>query len=66
MLVGERPGDYEAREGKPFVRPGRTLFDEALEQAGVERAMTYRANVVLNVAGCTLRPIPREIASADQ
>jgi DNA polymerase len=46
MLVGEQPGDYEDREGKPFVGPGGRLLDRALEQAGIDRSMTYRTNVV--------------------
>jgi DNA polymerase len=46
MLVGEQPGDREDREGRPFVGPGGALLDRALEQAGIERSLTYRTNVV--------------------
>ena len=46
MLVGEQPGDREDREGSPFVGPGGALLDRALEQAGIERSLTYRTNAV--------------------
>ncbi|MDX6410744.1 MAG: uracil-DNA glycosylase [Gaiellaceae bacterium] len=46
MFVGEQPGDQEDREGRPFVGPAGRLFDEALEQAGIDRGRTYVTNVV--------------------
>jgi uracil-DNA glycosylase len=46
MFVGEQPGDYEDRVGKPFVGPAGKLFDEALEVAGIERSVTYVTNAV--------------------
>jgi DNA polymerase len=46
MFVGEQPGDREDREGRPFVGPAGRLFDEALEQAGIDRQRTYVTNVV--------------------
>ena len=38
MFVGEQPGDREDREREPFVGPAGRVFDEALEQAGIDRA----------------------------
>jgi uracil-DNA glycosylase len=41
MLVGEQPGDKEDLAGRPFVGPAGRLLDEALEEAGIDRAQTY-------------------------
>jgi uracil-DNA glycosylase family protein len=46
MFVGEQPGDREDREGKPFVGPAGRIFDQALEEAGIDRALVYVTNVV--------------------
>jgi uracil-DNA glycosylase len=46
MFVGEQPGDYEDRTGKPFVGPAGRLLDEALVEAGIDRSLTYVTNAV--------------------
>lgn len=46
ILVGEQPGDYEDRQGLPFVGPAGRLLDQALEMAGIDRAEAYVTNVV--------------------
>jgi DNA polymerase len=46
MLVGEQPGDKEDVAGRPFVGPAGKLLDEALEQAGIDRAEAYVTNAV--------------------
>ena len=46
LFVGEQPGDQEDLAGRPFVGPAGQLFDEALQQAGIERAQTYVTNAV--------------------
>ena len=46
MLVGEQPGNDEDLAGRPFVGPAGRILDEALEQAGIDRARTYVTNVV--------------------
>jgi DNA polymerase len=46
MFVGEQPGDQEDRAGKPFVGPAGRVFDEALAEAGIDRAKTYVTNAV--------------------
>jgi uracil-DNA glycosylase family protein len=46
MFVGEMAGDYEDREGKPFVGPAGKLFDRLLTEAGIDRKETYVSNVV--------------------
>ena len=46
VLLGEQPGDQEDRQGKPFVGPAGRVLVEALDAAGIDRADTYRTNVV--------------------
>lgn len=46
MLVGEQPGDYEDRVGRPFVGPAGKLLDRALSDAGVDRDKAYVTNAV--------------------
>ncbi|HMJ54218.1 MAG TPA: UdgX family uracil-DNA binding protein [Polyangiaceae bacterium] len=46
MLVGEQPGNDEDLSGRPFVGPAGKLLDDALVQAGIDRAETYVTNVV--------------------
>lgn len=46
MLVGEQPGDAEDLAGHPFVGPAGRLLDNALAEAGIDRALVYVTNVV--------------------
>jgi DNA polymerase len=46
VFVGEQPGDVEDRQGRPFVGPAGGVFDKALEQAGIDRKLTYVTNAV--------------------
>jgi uracil-DNA glycosylase len=46
MFVGEQPGDQEDQVGKPFVGPAGKLFDQALDEAGIDRSLAYVTNVV--------------------
>jgi len=46
MFVGEQPGHEEDLAGKPFVGPAGRLLDRALEEAGIDRSLTYVTNVV--------------------
>lgn len=46
VFVGEQPGDQEDLAGKPFVGPAGRLFDSVLEEAGVDRSVTYVTNAV--------------------
>src|SRR3712207_3587945 len=41
MFVGEQPGDKEDRAGRPFVGPAGQLFQELLEEAGIDRTRCY-------------------------
>ena len=46
MLVGEQPGDKEDLAGRPFVGPAGRILDQALEEAGIDRARVYVTNAV--------------------
>src|SRR2546421_10191654 len=46
LLVGEQPGNEEDLAGQPFVGPAGRLLDNALLEAGIDRAKTYVTNVV--------------------
>jgi len=45
-FVGEQPGDQEELEGRPFIGPAGQLFDQALAEAGIDRASVYVTNAV--------------------
>jgi DNA polymerase len=46
LFVGEQPGNEEDLTGKPFVGPAGRLLNDALDEAGIDRARTYVTNVV--------------------
>ena len=46
VFVGEQPGNEEDLTGHPFVGPAGRLLDDALIEAGIDRAQTYVTNVV--------------------
>ena len=46
VFVGEQPGDREDLEGRPFIGPAGQLFDDALDEAGIDRSKVYVTNVV--------------------
>ena len=46
VIVGEQPGDREDHEGRPFVGPAGRLLDELLDDAGIDRGVTYVTNAV--------------------
>ena len=46
LFIGEQPGDQEDLAGRPFVGPAGQLFNQALEEAGVDRSRAYVTNAV--------------------
>jgi uracil-DNA glycosylase len=46
FFIGEQPGNEEDLAGEPFVGPAGRLLDQALAEAGIDRAQTYLTNVV--------------------
>jgi uracil-DNA glycosylase family protein len=46
VFVGEQPGDQEDIAGKPFVGPAGKVFDDILDEADLDRTITYVTNAV--------------------
>jgi DNA polymerase len=46
MFIGEAPGAQEDKTGIPFVGPAGRLFDQLLENVGIDRATVYVTNTV--------------------
>ncbi|MDF1601841.1 UdgX family uracil-DNA binding protein [Mesorhizobium sp. YIM 152430] len=46
VFVGEQPGDREDIAGKPFVGPAGKVFNDVLDEAGIDRRITYVTNAV--------------------
>ena len=46
MFVGEQPGDFEDKQGHPFIGPAGRLLDEVLIEVGIDRSEVYVTNVV--------------------
>jgi len=65
MLIGEAPGENEARAGKPFVGKSGKELDYILARAGIQREDIYVTNIVkcrpdknrdpsdVEIAGCS-------------
>lgn len=46
MLIGEAPGEEEAKTGRPFVGNAGRLLNKYLREAGIDREETYITNVL--------------------
>ena len=46
MMIGEAPGFYEDREGRPFVGPSGKFLDELLAGIQLKREQIYICNVI--------------------
>jgi uracil-DNA glycosylase len=46
LVVGEQPGNREDLEGRPFVGPAGRMFDDALQEAGIDRTGVFVTNAV--------------------
>jgi uracil-DNA glycosylase len=46
LAVGEQPGDYEDKQGKPFVGPAGRILTRAFEEAGIDGRQVYITNAV--------------------
>ncbi len=61
MFVGEAPGYYEDRAGKPFVGAAGQLLESLLHEIGLKRADVYIANVLKCRPPKNRNPQPEEI-----
>lgn len=46
MFIGEAPGAYEAKSGRPFVGASGRMLNELFESIGIQRSDVYITNVV--------------------
>ena len=46
MVVGEQPGDQEDLAGRPFIGPAGKVFNQAVDEAGIDRTALYVTNAV--------------------
>jgi uracil-DNA glycosylase family 4 len=63
MLVGEAPGQWEDRQGEPFVGNAGKFLNELLSRAGLERKDVFITNVVKCRPPSNRDPLPDEIAA---
>ncbi len=62
-FLGEAPGYYEDREGRPFVGQAGKLLDQLIESIGFRRSEVYISNVVRFRPPANRDPEPDEIAA---
>ncbi len=46
MLIGQGPGEQEAKAGRPFVGPSGEVLNEALATVGIDRARLWITNTI--------------------
>ena len=63
MFIGEGPGFYEDRDGRPFVGPAGKFLDELLSNIGLRREDVYIANMVKCRPPNNRDPLPAELAA---
>ena len=61
MLIGEAPGEWEAKSGRPFVGASGRLLDTLFQSIGLSRADVYITNVVKDRPPDNRPPTPQEI-----
>jgi len=62
-FVGEAPGFYEDREGRPFVGRAGKLLDKLIDDVGWKREEVYITNIVKKRPPGNRDPLPGEIAA---
>lgn len=61
MFVGEAPGYYEDKEGRPFVGAAGKLLDRLLQEIGLQRSEIFIANVIKCRPPQNRDPLPGEV-----
>ena len=61
VFIGEGPGFYEDRDGRPFVGPAGHLLDEMLASIGLKREDVYITNMVKCRPPDNRDPLPEEM-----
>lgn len=63
MLVGEAPGENEAKTGRPFCGRAGKVLDSLLNSVGIKREEVYVTNIVKDRPPGNRDPLPDEIAA---
>ena len=61
MFIGEAPGFYEDRDGRPFIGPAGKFLDQLLASIGLNRSDVYITNMVKCRPPNNRDPLPAEI-----
>src|SRR3972149_1255136 len=62
-FIGEAPGFYEDRDGRPFVGRAGKLLDKLIDGVGWKRSKIYITNIVKRRPPENRDPLPDELAS---
>lgn len=65
MFIGEGPGFYEDRDGKPFIGPAGKFLDELLASIGLARRDVYITNMIKCRPPNNRDPLPGEIQACN-
>lgn len=63
FFIGEGPGYFEDKSGRPFVGPAGQLLERALGKVGLTREQVFIGNVVKHRPPENRDPLPIEIAA---
>jgi DNA polymerase len=64
MMIGEAPGEEEAKSGRPFVGNSGRLLNKYLEEAGIARDKVYITNILKTRPPGNRKPKSAEIRQA--
>lgn len=62
MIIGESPGEREAKSGKPFTGPSGAVLDELLASIDLSRDDVFLTNILLDRPPENRDPIQEELA----
>jgi len=62
MIIGESPGEKEAKSGKPFVGPSGEVLDDLLKGIDLSRDDVFLSNILLDRAPSNRDPNQEELA----
>ena len=65
MFIGEAPGYYEDKQGKPFVGAAGRYLNKLLAQSGLRREEVYITNIVKCRPPKNRDPLPDEIQACE-
>ena len=63
MFIGEGPGFYEDRDGRPFVGPAGKFLDQLLASIGLSREDVFITNMVKCRPPNNRDPLPEELSA---